>query len=64
MLGSTAICSTVFLVGPPSGLLAALRPLKIDSRLSALIAAEDLCWVTRRKNTIARLPQAPTGQRF
>jgi hypothetical protein len=55
MLGSTAICSTVFLVSSPSGLLAGLSLLEFDSCLSALIAAEGLRGMTRRKKSIARL---------
>jgi len=55
MLGSTAICSTVFLVSLPSGLLSGLSLLKFDSCMSALIAAEDLRGMTRRKKSIARM---------
>ena len=61
MLGSTAICSAVFSVGPASGLLADLSPFPLDSGVPALLAAEDLRGMTAQKRSIARLPQAQAG---
>ncbi len=46
MLGSTAISRAVFPVRPPSTFLASLSPLEFDSRLSALVATEDLRGMT------------------
>ncbi len=63
MLGSTAICSAVSLVGSFAGFVASPSPLKLDRRQPAGFAAEDLSRMTGRKRTIARLPQAPAVTR-
>jgi hypothetical protein len=64
MLGSTAICSTVSLVGFSPGSPSRLSPLKFNRRLPAGFAAEGLRGMTGREITIARLPQALAGQRI
>jgi hypothetical protein len=56
MLGSTAICSTVFSVSFPSGLLPASKPLKIDGSQPAFFAAKDLSRMPGRKKAVARPP--------
>lgn len=49
MLGSTAICSTVFFAGPVPGILAFSSPLKLDGNHPAVLAAKDLSGMARRK---------------
>ena len=58
MLGSTAICSTVFFAGAGTGFFAPSIPLKVDGGQPTILVAEDLSRMARRKRTIARLPQA------
>ncbi len=64
MLGSTAICSTVFFSGSGTGFFAPPSPFRVDGGLPAILAAKDLSRMAGRKRTIARLPKAPALKRW
>lgn len=64
MLGSTAICSTVFFSSSSTRFIAPSSQLQVDCGQPANLAAEDLGGMARRKTTIARLPQAPALERW